>query len=91
MVSRLTLKSGAHVTVIPLDDPRLSRGWWDVERDHATLWRWTKGVAVVPLSGEAPVVLEVVVAGSLDYPLGQDSGAGPVPTAGGISARSAAA
>jgi hypothetical protein len=73
MVSRLTLRRGSEVETIALDDPRVSQGWWGIERDGATLWRWTDGDAVVPLSGAAGVaVLEVAVAGSLDYPIGRE-------------------
>lgn len=68
MVSHVTLKRGDAVEVVPLDHPRLSRGWWDVEHDGSELRRWTDGDAELPLSGEGPAVLEVTVAGRLDYP-----------------------
>ena len=73
-VARLTIRRGTEVSPIPLDHPRLSRGWWDVETDGAALWRWTDGDAVVPLSGTGPAVLEVVLSGSLDYHLGRNVG-----------------
>lgn len=38
----------------------------------SSLWRWTDGNAVLELSVEAPAVLEIVLAGSQDYSLGQD-------------------
>jgi hypothetical protein len=76
MVSRLTLRYGAEIEPIPLDHPVLSRGWWGVERDRVTLWRWTNGNAMIPLRRIGPAVLEVVVTGSLQYPLEQEHGAG---------------
>jgi hypothetical protein len=77
MVARLTLRRGAEIEAIPLDHPHLSRGWWDAERDGATLWRWTDGNAAIGLSadgsaGFGPVVLDIVLAGGLDYPLGHE-------------------
>jgi Hint domain len=69
MISRLTLRQGADVDVIPLDHPSLSRGWWDVEGDHPTLWRWTDGAATISSAPGAPTLLEVTVAHTLDYPL----------------------
>jgi autotransporter passenger strand-loop-strand repeat protein len=68
MVSGLTLKRGADVDVIPLDHPLLSRGWWDVEGDHSALWRWTDGNAMIPALIGGPVLLEVTLAHTLDYP-----------------------
>jgi hypothetical protein len=91
MVSRLTLKCGAHVEAIPLDHPHLLQGWWDVERDCATLGRWTNGSATIPLSGEGLLVLEIALAGSLDYPLDQDVEADTAPAARRIPTRSAVA
>jgi hypothetical protein len=69
MVARLTLRRGAAVAPIPLDHPQLAQGWWGVEHGRATLRRWTDGNAVIPLSGDGPAMLEVQVAGGLDYPL----------------------
>ena len=74
-VWHLLLKRGKDVEPIPLDHPRLSLGWWGVERDRATLWRWTDGDAVVPLSGTGPGVLEITLACAQNYPLSQDLGA----------------
>ena len=90
-VSRLTLRRGAEAEPIPLDDPRLARGWWDVERDPLTLWRWTDGDAVVPLSDSAPAMLEVTLTGGLDYPVSQTLDRHLVRGTGLLLARSAAA
>jgi hypothetical protein len=73
MVSGLTLKQGAEVDVIPLDHPLLSRGWWDVEGDRSTPWRWTDGAATIPATPGAPALLEVTVSNTLDYPIDEQS------------------
>lgn len=78
MVARLTLRRGAAVEPIPLDHPDLSRGWWDVERNSVELWRWTNGDAEITLSAASSAVLEIVLAGSLAYPLGDCVETGPV-------------
>jgi autotransporter passenger strand-loop-strand repeat protein len=69
MVSRLTLRSGKQAVTIPLDHPRLTHGWWDLERDGCTLWRWTDGHALIEPLDSGPVTLEVTVAGELEYPI----------------------
>jgi hypothetical protein len=55
-VSRLTLRSGEAVTRIPMDDPGLSHGWWQVESDAA---RWTSGAAELLLRLDRPAMLEI--------------------------------
>jgi hypothetical protein len=74
MVSRMTLKYGAMAEPIPMDHPRLSNGWWDVEREGAAIQRWTNGDALLPLpsSVKGPALLEVTLTGSLDYPVSKD-------------------
>jgi hypothetical protein len=69
MVARLTLRAGDEVKAIPLDHPALAQGWWDVEHDDATSWRWTDGDARLPFSATRPVVLQVECVDALDYPL----------------------
>ena len=69
-VSRLALRYGQHVEPVPLDHPLMSRGWWNVERDHASVWRWTDGDAVIPLPDARPAVLKVTLSDGLDYPVG---------------------
>ena len=67
-VAALTLRHGAAVTRIALDDPALNSGWWAVESDQGATRRWTNGKATLPpLPG--PSVLEVRVAETLAYPL----------------------
>jgi hypothetical protein len=89
-VSRLTLRHGTEIEPIPLDDPRLSPGWWDVEHNGATHWRWTGGDAEVLLSREGPAVLEIEMIGDQDYPLRQNLEA-RVASAKGLSLANAAA
>ncbi len=72
MVSHMTLWTGGPALAVPLDDPRLSDGWWDIERDNATMWRWTDGNAVIALPAAESAMLEVTLAETLDYPLHQD-------------------
>jgi len=91
MVSRLTLRHGAELEAIPLDHPRLSRGWWEVERDRASLWRWTDGNAVIEFFGEGPAVLEIAAAGGLDYPIDQGLVTCSVRPSGVVPAHSSAA
>jgi hypothetical protein len=56
-----------------LDHPLLfAKGWWDVERDNAAMWRWTDGDAVFLLPDAGPTVLEITLASSLDYPVARD-------------------
>jgi len=74
-VSRLALRHGPLVEPVPLDHPLMSRGWWNVERDHAALWRWTNGDASIPLPDARPAVLEVTLSDGPDYPVDQDTGA----------------
>ena len=67
-VARLTLRRGSEVEPIALDLPGCSRGWHDVDGDGVAIWRWTDGDAEIPVCVAGPAVLEVVVAGSPDYP-----------------------
>ena len=66
MISRILLRRGSDTRHLALDDPRLQSGWWNVERDAASLWRWTNGCAEVPIPPGANV-LEVTVAGTVPY------------------------
>ncbi len=67
-VRRIVLHGPSEVVTLAPDDPALAEGWHAVERDTATMWRWTNGDAVVQLPAcDAPVVLEVEVGISLAY------------------------
>lgn len=67
MVRRITLRYDGEVLTIPPDDPILTDGWWAVERDGMTLWRWTNGNAAVQIRAASPVVMEIEVAGTVPY------------------------
>ena len=60
-VRRITLRYGDEVETIPPDHPALAEGWWPVERDVASVWRWTNGGARLPLTLGRPVILELEV------------------------------
>jgi hypothetical protein len=70
MVAALTLRTANDVQAIALNDPDLRDGWWDLERNDAATWRWTDGDATLPLPGKGAAVLEVGLAGTMDYPIG---------------------
>ena len=67
-IREITVRSGTQRTDIALDDLRLTDGWWQVEQDHATMWRWTNGDASLPIEGYR-VMIEVVVSGTVPYPM----------------------
>jgi hypothetical protein len=58
-VRGITVRQCGAVMVLPPDHPGLSDGWWTAERDAATLWRWTKGDALLPLEPGGPAILEI--------------------------------
>jgi hypothetical protein len=70
-VERIVQRRESEVWEIPLDHPRLLRGWWAVEYSGIALRRWTNGDAVIPLpASDGPTTLEVHVAcTSLAYPI----------------------
>lgn len=59
MVRRLTLHRGGEITSIPLDHPAMKQGWWAMEGDEGTRWRWTNGAAEIPLDPGGPARLEL--------------------------------
>jgi len=60
-VQRIVLRNATEFHDIPLDNPALSKGWWEVERSGATVRRWTDGMASLPLPpiGQGPAILEL--------------------------------
>jgi hypothetical protein len=77
-IGALTVTAGSMVQCIPLDSADLSAGWWDVEVDGGAMRRWTDGDAILPVWVSEPCLLEIMLAGTLDYPLGADSVCGRV-------------
>jgi hypothetical protein len=65
-IRRIVVWCDAQCREIALDDPRLADGWWAVERDNATVWRWTDGNAALPIGGDR-LMVEIVVGGTVPY------------------------
>ena len=59
---------------VAIDHPALSHGWWKAERAGNTLQRWTNGDATIPLPN-APVLLELTIAGTGFYSVAATEGA----------------
>jgi len=58
-VRRIRLREGDLVTDLPLDHPALTDGWWGIESDDQSLWRWSNGDAMLRLAGGGVRVLEI--------------------------------
>ncbi|MDE2007258.1 MAG: hypothetical protein KGI51_11870, partial [Rhodospirillales bacterium] len=68
MVRSLLLREGGEAWPVALDDARLGTGWWAVESDGISRWRWTDGRAslgVLP----APSELIVTLGDTVPYPV----------------------
>ena len=65
-IRRIIVWRDEQCSEIALDDPRLVDGWWAVERDNATMWRWTDGNAALPIEGDR-LMVEIVVSGTVPY------------------------
>ena len=68
MIRGIVLRRGSAHTAIALDSPDLANGWWRVETDSASMWRWTNGDAELP-ELDGPAILEVQVGDILAYPV----------------------
>jgi hypothetical protein len=67
-VKRIVLRGANELREIPMDQPDLTTGWWEVERDGQVMSRWTNGNAVVPLPKMAGhAMLEIHLAGEMLY------------------------
>jgi len=73
MVRRLTLRRASMVETVPMDHPGLGDGWWALEHDAHTHWRWTNGNAAVSFPAGVAGLLEIDVAGTVDYVI-EDTG-----------------
>ncbi len=67
MVRRLSLRRDENLDNIPLDHPDIGKGWWAMERDAHTHWRWTSGAAELTLQPGGPALLEVDIGTMLAY------------------------
>ncbi|HUB11908.1 MAG TPA: Hint domain-containing protein [Acetobacteraceae bacterium] len=65
-IRRIIVWRGAECSELALDDPQLGEGWWAVERDDATMWRWTDGNAALPIEGDR-LMVEIVLGGTVPY------------------------
>ena len=75
-IKRMSVQGPAAVTEYPVDHPVLSEGWFGVEGDGSTIWRWTNGNASLPITtNKDPLILEVQIAVSHTYVLGPMSSA----------------
>ena len=68
-VERILLRGPGGIRQVPLDYPRMSHGWWAVERYGTVLRRWTNGNAALSLPAVGgTVVLEIrASAGGMAY------------------------
>jgi len=68
-VTTITIRSHADEIVIPVDDPRLTRGWYAAERKGITIWRWTDGAAQIPwIDISGPAVVTIRCSTLTEYP-----------------------
>lgn len=69
-VDQMSIRTTTDEIVIPADHPGLTEGWNDVERDGATMWRWTDGAAVIPWDNiDGSAVLTIRCKPVADYPV----------------------
>jgi hypothetical protein len=70
-VKRIVLRNAKELCEIPIDNPGLTKGWWDIECDKLIMSRWTDGNAVVPLPemDGSVLLLELHLAGEMIYAL----------------------
>lgn len=64
-VARIALRSTGGLREIPVDDPRLGDGWWEVEGSGAAMRRWTDGagtLALDPSDEGGPAILDITLA-----------------------------
>ncbi len=68
MVRGITLHLADQPVELAIDDPVLEAGWWSVESDGNSLWRWTDGDAALPVAPGCRMV-EIRLGDTLAYPL----------------------
>jgi hypothetical protein len=61
------VRSGNEVREVAMDAPLLERGWNEAEWHALGPSRWTAGDALLPIVG--PAVLDVVLGGTMRYPI----------------------
>ena len=68
MVREMTLSVGEDRWPVSVDNPALGAGWWDVERDGGSMWRWTNGDAKIGMTSDKRCRLDVRLCDTLPYP-----------------------
>jgi hypothetical protein len=68
-VRQMTLSHGDDGSVIPVDHPTIGTGWWAIERDGDTMWRWTDGNAWISIESDVPALLRIALAAAPAYPV----------------------
>jgi antigen 43 len=66
-VRNIVLRHDEEFHVLSGDDPHLRHGWWTVEREQGTYWRWTNGAGVIPLPFPTRTI-EIEIAMTTRYP-----------------------
>jgi hypothetical protein len=67
MVRAMTVTDGNDIRTITVDNPVLQAGWWSIEQDGCSMWRWTDGNAIVAVESVTPCRLEIDVAATTNY------------------------
>ena len=68
-VKRIVIRSDIGALDIPSDHPALTEGWYRVERDGTSQWRWTDGTRLPVDAAAGPTMVEVHVAITTQYPV----------------------
>jgi len=77
-VSSISIQSQGSDVLIPADFPVDAAGWHDAEAEGASIWRWTDGVAELPLNGVKGAAVVTICCRSVGtYPI-YDERARPV-------------
>jgi hypothetical protein len=69
-VDQFSIRTMTDEVIIHADHDSLTAGWHDLERDEATMWRWTDGAGLIPwhdIDGSA--VLTIRCAPVAEYPV----------------------
>jgi hypothetical protein len=68
-IRQMAVREGQNFRTVPVDHPMLGEGWWAVENDDRSIWRWTDGDAVLgAMPGRAILEIELAETSSA-YPI----------------------
>jgi hypothetical protein len=74
-VREIAIRADAGETVIAADDPRLTNGWYGVERTGTDLWRWSDGAGELPWEGvNGPALVTIHFTTLNEYPIHEAEG-----------------